>query len=67
MGSVQISWFTGHSPNTSSSIPAPRSQDSRSKDEPLIHTPEPEHSHIQYEEVTASGWGDGDEDSMGML
>ncbi|KAJ3507767.1 hypothetical protein NLJ89_g6123 [Agrocybe chaxingu] len=77
MGAVQISWYTGKVSTTiSTTANASKPQAANGDTSVPVSNPEPEvggspeiHlSHLQEEEVVASGWGGDDEgDGMGML
>ncbi|KAF8971585.1 hypothetical protein BDZ97DRAFT_1253118 [Flammula alnicola] len=78
VGSVQISWYTGK--DVSSTTPIQQTKPSSGElsngshsaalgaDSEPTRSPEVHLSHLQEEEVIASGWGgDEDEDGMGLL
>lgn len=72
IGSVQISWSTGkESTSTTTSTQTIKPLASESTNGPSTEapqTPDVHHSHLQEEEIVASGWGgDDEEDGMGLL
>jgi len=73
VGSVQISWHTGkentNHTHTTKTLPNEVSTTSAAADHDDAPFLESHHSHLQEEEIIASGWGgDGDdEDGMGLL
>jgi RNA-binding protein 26 len=72
IGAVQISWSTGKEststmpPNQTTKFLAVEPTNGITSSTP--QTPDLHHSHLQEEEIVASGWGgDEDEDGMGLL
>ncbi|KAF8203306.1 hypothetical protein BJ912DRAFT_1019043 [Pholiota molesta] len=78
VGSVQLSWYTGTAStttpsqstkaSTSSDVPQESHSTQNGADSYSARTPEVQTSHLQEEEIIASGWGGGDDDDgMGLL
>lgn len=77
VGAVQLSWWTGKPAGTASVAPTAKklttttyvTTESSNTEHERPHSPGISHTHLQEEEIVASGWGsDGDDgDGMGML
>ncbi|KAF7339863.1 hypothetical protein MVEN_01903100 [Mycena venus] len=72
VGPVQVAWYTGTAVETPSSAPL-KGEPGLNTDADIAAQPVDEHPQDApsspgiHEEEVASGWGDGDEDGMGML
>jgi len=73
VGPVQVAWYTGTAAETTPSSAPLKREPGLDADADIAAQPVDEHSQDApssfgvHEEEVASGWGDGDEDGMGML
>jgi RNA-binding protein 26 len=68
IGAVQISWSTGKESTPTQTTKPLAVEPANGVSSSAPQTPDLHHSHLQEEEIVASGWGgDDDEDGMGLL
>jgi len=68
IGAVQISWSTGKESTPIQTTKPPAVEPTNGVSLSAPQTPDLHHSHLQEEEIVASGWGgNDDEDGMGLL